>query len=78
MKTNSFLSFFSFFSKRGFGNFEKVIVGIILLILLLVMSPLLLGSTFLENSEVLSGFPLWLVPLILLAVGLGVASLIRS
>lgn len=59
---------FSFLSsKKGFSNFGKILIGIILILFLLVLSPILF------NTNLTSGFPSWFLPLLILGFGLGLA-----
>lgn len=57
---------------------EKILMGIIILILFFVLSPLLFGDAFLGNSEIIDGFPVWFIPLLLLGLILGVYHLVRK
>jgi hypothetical protein len=54
----------------------KIMIGLIVILIIMAMSPLFLGSAGLENETFLAGVPLWFVPFFLLAFTIFVVRLI--
>lgn len=67
-----------FFNKRGASSPEKFLVGIIIILILFGTAPILFGDAFLGNSDIMEGFPIWFIPLILLGLIAGVYYIIKK
>lgn len=73
-KRGSFESKSLNYYKKGQSGFEKTVMAVIILLVFISMSYLFLSDDF---SEMIEGIPLYVYPLLLLGVGLGVASLVK-
>lgn len=75
MKTK-LINFFYFFDKKGNGNIEKVIFGVIIILILMALTGGLFATDIMDRFG--DGFPSYFIPLIILGLGLGVIYLIRK
>lgn len=65
-------------NKKGLDRASMIVTGIIIIILLIASGGLIFGGTFLDNSEFLSGVPIWFIGFFIIMFGIAIVRLITK